>query len=72
MEKNELMVPYGTKYINNKTGNFYYYQGTIINATNSNDGQVMVLYKNEYGELFCRELNEFKEKFTIDFGQEYF
>ena len=44
----------------------------MLNATNSNDGQVMVLYKNEYGELFCRELNEFKEKFTIDFGQEYF
>lgn len=35
----------------------------IINATNSSDGQLMVLY-SKHGKFFVREKQEFFEKFT--------
>ena len=35
----------------------------IINATNSNDGDSMVLYKNDSGQKFTREESEFDSKF---------
>lgn len=46
-----------------KTGNIYevsYME--VINCTNAQDGQIMVLYKRG-GKTFVREINEFKEKF---------
>ncbi|PIR06777.1 MAG: hypothetical protein COV55_02290 [Candidatus Komeilibacteria bacterium CG11_big_fil_rev_8_21_14_0_20_36_20] len=41
----------------------------ITNATNSNDGQKMILYFGKYRDkfgwgFFVREENEFKEKFS--------
>ena len=36
----------------------------ITNATNKDSGNIMVLYANEVGELFVREISEFKNKFT--------
>jgi len=39
------------------------YVKPIINATNANDQQIMVLYVNESGQAFVREINEFKTKF---------
>ena len=35
----------------------------VKNATNSQDGQVMVLYKNNEGDLFVRDIQEFAVKF---------
>ena len=50
----------------NKTGNTYFVLSLeIVNATNSNDGQRMILYANSTGQLFVRELEEFLCKFTI-------
>lgn len=46
-----------------KTGHIYIALGYIINATNAQDGQVMMLYANEHGETFVREKHEFWEKF---------
>lgn len=47
----------------NKTDKIYKTLGTVINCTNSNDGQLMYLYTD--GNLtFVREANEFLEKFT--------
>ena len=51
-------------YINHKTQNLYNVLETCINATNEQDGQVMVIYRRCKGrELFCREINEFNIKF---------
>lgn len=57
------------KYIHIKTGRIYTVISTnIINATNKNDGEIMVLYKGlksdkTGGDMFVREYNEFYEKF---------
>ena len=54
------------KYRNIKNGNIYeVIRDDIINCTNANDDQIMVLYKSiERPEmLFVRERNEFKVKF---------
>jgi len=47
-----------------KTGNVYeiLYED-IINATNAQDGQEMIMYKNKDGMIFVREKKEFFEKF---------
>ena len=49
-----------------KTGNIYeMLRDDIINATNANSEQIMVLYKSDFhkDKLFVREKNEFYEKF---------
>lgn len=52
-----------------KSNRFYLKLFKVINATNVNDGQQMILYfgkrrdKSGYG-FFVREINEFKEKFS--------
>jgi len=57
------------KYEHLKTGHIYdVHSMKIINATNSADSQVMVLYEGENRDgtgrmQFVRELNEFLEKF---------
>lgn len=50
-------------FLHKKSGNTYMLVfDNIINATNENEGQTMVLYTN--GEkLFVREIKEFYEKF---------
>lgn len=50
-------------YIHKKTGNKYFVTGEAINTTNSQDGQVMVVYANTDGKTFVREKTEFLEKF---------
>lgn len=47
-----------------KTGNIYELVGEAINATNANDGEIVVIYKKD-GQLFVREKTEFYEKFRI-------
>ncbi len=59
---------FSKKYRNNKNGNLYeVIREDVINCTNANDDQIMVLYKSlEHPEmLFVREINEFKIKFTL-------
>ena len=57
-------------YKNNKTGNIYYAEKTLINATNVNDGEKMVEYYSygnqfvHFDEGYCRNYGEFLEKFT--------
>jgi hypothetical protein len=54
-----------TKYKHLKSGDIYEVSGALItNATNSQDGQYMRLYKNSEGRLFVREKTEFNNKFT--------
>lgn len=65
----EIIFPHGSTVIHKKTGKKYFYCKVLINATNDNDGQVMVLYKNEYRQFFVREINEFCEKFLADLSE---
>lgn len=54
------------KYRNIKNGNIYeVIREDIINCTNANDGQIMVLYKSEKypDKIFVREKSEFYIKF---------
>lgn len=46
-----------------KTGNIYTIIDTAINCTNFQDGQVMVIYKNNNNQIFVREIKEFNDKF---------
>ena len=61
----ELMA--GHKYLNKKTGNAYRVIGVAADATNTRDGNAVVIYERfaiESIELFVRDLDEFKMKFT--------
>lgn len=49
---------------NKKNQKIYKALGVITNATNSNDGQKMVLYIAEDSNVYARSLDEFKIKFT--------
>ena len=55
------------KVMNNKNKNIYFIiNEDIINCTNSQDGQKMVLYSTiDFKMFFVREINEFNNKFTI-------
>lgn len=55
------------KFRNIKNGNIYdVIREDVINCTNVNDGEVMVLYKSENypDKIFVREKSEFYIKFT--------
>lgn len=54
------------KYIHKKTGKVYESDMTVINATNKDDGQIMVLYHDERGNYFVREEKEFFKKFCVE------
>lgn len=53
----------------NKTGNLYraLYSKVVVNATNAQDGQEMILYERvgQPGTFYVREYNEFLQKFTM-------
>ena len=56
------------KYKHLKTGNIYeVIRDDVLNCTNANDEQIMVLYKNEQSPelFFVREKNEFLQKFEL-------
>lgn len=50
---------------NNKTAAVYAVEKIVVNATNAQDGQLMVLYRmlDEPAEFFVRDIIEFNEKF---------
>jgi len=50
-------------YKNIKTSHVYLFLGEVINATNKNDGQKMILYDDRKGTYYVRETKEFYEKF---------
>lgn len=53
-------------YTNKKTGEFYIYDKEVTNATNSNDGQIMILYSSmKDGKTYVREKEEFHKKFVM-------
>jgi len=58
-------------WIHNKTGNTYINcePAIVINATNENDGQEMIVYHRQDtskdGNTYVRERNEFLHKFSI-------
>ena len=57
---------FSKKYRNIKNGNFYeVIRDDVINCTNANDDQIMVMYKSlDHPELlFVREKSEFYVKF---------
>jgi hypothetical protein len=51
-------------YTHLKTGNRYFVLAEVTNSTNGNNGQAMVLYRNEAGQFFVREKEEFEQKFV--------
>ena len=55
---------------NKKTGDYYYVDDVVIDATNElePEEQVKVLYTNDKAERFVREAHEFFEKFDIPHG----
>jgi len=55
-------------YRNKKNGKMYTIHGVMINATNANDGQVMIVYspKQQSNLTFCREYKEFFQKFEAE------
>jgi hypothetical protein len=55
----------GELFVNIKTGKVYIVEWRgIINATNTNEGQRMILYTSEdTGQAYVREINEFNKKF---------
>lgn len=63
---NKLMA--GHKYLNKKTGNIYSVRGVAQDATNVREGNAVVIYERYSAdcstELFVRDLDEFKVKFT--------
>lgn len=57
---------FSKKYKNLKNGNIYkVIREDVINCTNVNDGQIMVLYTSEKApdKIFVREKSEFHVKF---------
>lgn len=50
--------------VHKKTGNIYFVISEVIDCTNASNDRPMILYVNTEGMLFCREKNEFFEKFT--------
>ena len=61
---NDLDLEY-VECIHIKTGNKYFAHRLVLNCTNENDGQVMVVYSNQKDKktIFVRELIEFLTKF---------
>lgn len=55
----------GNRYENIKNKKVYLVTDIIINCTNKNDGQIMVVY-TDYDKKYCREINEFRIKFRIE------
>ena len=65
---NTSIFMYSKKFRHNKTGNIYeVIREDIINCTNANSEQIMVLYQNPNikDKIFVREKVEFYEKFTL-------
>jgi hypothetical protein len=59
---------FSKKYKHLKTGNIYeVIRDDVINCTNANDDQIMVLYTSEKakGKIFVREKTEFLQKFEL-------
>lgn len=67
ISSNMSISMYSKKFRHNKTGNIYeVLREDIINCTNANSEQIMVLYQNPNikDKIFVREKVEFYEKFT--------
>lgn len=54
-----------SRWRNKKNGHIYVVVMSVINCTNAQDGQLMIVYKREDSDdlVFCREMKEFYNKF---------
>jgi len=52
-------------YRNIKTGKYYHTIHHVINQTNKDEGNVMVMYHNNGEYYYVRELKEFLKKFKL-------
>jgi hypothetical protein len=52
------------RYKNKKNGNYYRVIGEVTNATNKQNGEIMIYYTDEV-QSFVREKIEFYEKFEV-------
>jgi len=63
------MTEFDKVYIHLKTGNEYKVLKTVVNATNAQSGERMVLYARDLGlddnPWYVRSLTEFNEKFKV-------
>ena len=59
----EISYKSGNKFCHIKTGNIYTYCREIINATNSSNNEIMIMYSRD-SDLFVREKEEFLSKFV--------
>lgn len=66
----EEVIEYSEKldvgeWLHKKSGVTYMVHGVVINATNSRDNEVMVMYSNKDNQIkvFVREYSEFIERF---------
>ena len=48
-----------------KTGNIYLVLDEVPDATNSREGEFVIIYQNLKGDKYVRTVKEFYEKFTI-------
>jgi hypothetical protein len=57
----------GLEYRNKKTGDLYLVHFNAMDATNTRDGQMVVVYtpKDDYSQIFVRNATEFDEKFEL-------
>jgi hypothetical protein len=52
------------RFKNKKNGKYYDVIDSCLNATNANNGQIMIIYQSIDGtSKYCREEKEFLEKF---------
>lgn len=73
MTKNKIQI--GADYTHIKTGNVYRVLRTCTNATNAQDGQIMVMYQrasmigDKNAPMYVRDIDEFCQKFLpcLDF-----
>lgn len=58
-------------YIHKKTGNKYsVISAAALDCTNSRDGLAVVVYTDNCGHIYVRELVEFTQKFDRDYSDE--
>lgn len=53
------------KFRNKKTNEVYRHRGHCINATNSANNDLMIMYESASGDMYVREADEFNEKFEV-------
>lgn len=58
---------FSKEWIHKKTGNRYFSDKIVFDATNATEGRLMMVYQktDPDGNTYCRELKEFLNKFML-------